>query len=452
MNPKFDWDKSFGKFVPNFLIVGILDSFLTRSCHLSTCQSSVSPASTSKRSKSTLEDRATFWGDPPDAASRKNQGSSTTVNSEKASSATASADTNPSNTLAMAAAIAECQQAVKDFDASAEGKERRALDNKNKNSKTKMTPQDTTDLDELTRQRASLTLARDTAKRGKNDDDIAATVKALAGFDSSESGKKRRKLVQKKGYSQLQITEEELAKLRELNNKRETLASVRTHSLPSVAECRKGLKEFDESAEGKERKALDEKNKNSKTKMTPQDTTDLDELNLQRASLTLARDIAKREGNDDAFAASVEALADFGASKYGGRKRVNLMTKKRWSQLKMTVEELAKLEELNDKRKTLASKVYQSTSSDATDTNEFDTAHFDPKSQTSKGRTSEAAPKNPYVTSKMKGKRTYYDRKEPPEQLHNKRPKIAATYEDDEALCGICFKSIDIWGKSKCNF
>jgi len=93
---------------------------------------------------------------------------------------------------------------------------------------------------------------------------------------------------------------------------------------------------------------------------------------------------------------------------------------------------LAKLKELNDKRNTLASKIYQSTSTASTDTNDFDTAHFDPKSQT------------------KKGKRTYSDRKEPPEQLYNKRPKIdqrstAATYEDEEALCGICFKSIDIW-------
>jgi len=393
LDPNLDWDKSF-----------------------------VSPEGTSRPSKSTLEDRATFWPDAK-APTKKKPGS-----------------INP-DINKMAASISKCQQAVKAFDESAEGKERKALDNKRKNSKIKMTLQDCNDLDALNRQRESLVLERNEAKRGKNDDEIASAVRALADFDASENGgKKRSKLMQKKRHSQLIMSNDDFATLSQLNEKRNALADEGTYSQPSVTECRKALREFDESAEGKERRALDEKSKNSKKKMTPQESAELDELNRRRGLLAQTRNAAKREGNNDALAASVRALTDFDASK-SGRNRLNLMTKNRFSQLQMSAEEVAKLKALNEKRGFLASKLYQFSSTDPESSNEA----------AAKSKTKSLARGTTSAT--LSRKRANEKRKEPPEQLvkcqktdqQSSGAHAKTDAEDEEAMCGICFKSIDIW-------
>jgi len=387
MDPKLNWDKSF-----------------------------VSPEGTSRQSKSTLEDRATYW--PEETVPSKNH---------HASSKNLEIKT-------MAAAIAKCQQAVKEFDDSSEGKERVKLENKRKNSKKKMTSKDSDDLDMLNRQRESLTLARNAAKREKigddgDDDDtiIASATKALADFDASvNGGKKRRQLMQKKRHCMLIMSADESAKLKRLNEKRDSLADVRKHSRPSVAESRKALREFDESEEGRERKALVERSKGSKKKMTREESAELNKLNRQRGLLSQARKAAKGQGSGNNFAASDRALADFDASKVG-RNRSNLMVKKRCSQRQMSGEEVAKLKALNEKRDILASKVYQSSSTEAN------------------------------------GNMSFENRKEPPEriikrqevdqQLSKKVAKTNATKRnstnidttEEEVLCGICSKSIDIW-------
>ena len=124
-----------------------------------------------------------------------------------------------------------------------------------------MSAQDTDELARLDSERASLTLARDEAKRQKNEDDIAEAVrevrkkkfelaaKAIADWDRSEDGKKRKNLMTKKRNSQVEMTKEELARLDELNKKRTTFSwKNQTHAEKSVSDCRKAVKAF----EGKE--------------------------------------------------------------------------------------------------------------------------------------------------------------------------------------------------------
>ena len=442
------------------VVVGILlpGPYLSQSSSPFVCHLSVCPESTSRKSKSTLSDRATFAG-------------------KKSASSSANS--------AWAAAIAASQQAVKDFDDSAEGKERKALDAKNKNSKTQMTAQDATELETLNRRRASLTRARDAAKEEKDDDDIAAAVKALADFDASEcSGKKRSKLMQKNRHSKLQMSAEEQARLKELDLKRKTLGQGRALSQTPVFECRKTLQEFDESAEGKERKALDEKHKNAGTKLTAQDSRDLEKLNQQRGSLTAARDAAKRGENEDDIAAALKALADFDASKRG-RQRKNLLVKQRWSRLHVSPEESARLGELDKKRAALALKLNRASST----------------ASTNRSSTMPATASRNSARSK-EGERTRGSRKDPPEQFvgkysqipqlrkpaidrngapyhpvhdvhnskvaaillsedlpcnrttkessaHKKRTaSVAALSEEEDEVCGLCFTPVDIWGKS----
>mmetsp|Transcript_29399 Transcript_29399/g.53938 ORF Transcript_29399/g.53938 Transcript_29399/m.53938 type:complete len:523 (+) Transcript_29399:69-1637(+) len=385
MDPKLDWDKSF-----------------------------VSPEGTSRQSKSTLEDRATYW--PEETAPSKNRPASSK---------------NP-EIKTMAAAIAKCQQAVKEFDVSADGKERVKLDNKRVNSKKKMTPRDSDDLDELNRQRELLTLARNAAKREKSDDDgndaiIASATKALADFDASENGgKKRRQLMQKKRHCMLVMFADESAKLKQLNEKRDSLADVKRHSRPSVTESRKALREFDESAEGRERKALVERSKGSKKKMTREESAELDELNRQRGLLSQARKAAKGQGGGNDFAASDRALADFDASK-AGRNRSNLMVKKRCSQRQMSGEEVAKLKALNETREILASEVYQSSSTDTNGNTSFENRKEPP----------ERIIKRPKVDQKLS--------KKVAKTNAAKRNSTSIATTEEEVLCGICSKSIDIW-------
>jgi len=381
-------------------------------------ESPVSPEGTSRQSKSTLEDRATYW--PEETVPSKNH---------PASSKNLEIKT-------MAAAIAKCQQAVKEFDDSSEGKERVKLENKRKNSKKKMASKDSDDLDMLNRQRESLTLARNAAKREKIDDDgdgddddaiIASATKALADFDASvNGGKKRRQLMQKKRHCMLIMSADESAKLKRLNEKRDSLADVRKHSRPSVAESRKALREFDESEEGRERKALVERSKGSKKKMTREESAELNKLNRQRGLLSQARKAAKGQGSGNDFAASDRALADFDASKVG-RNRSNLMVKKRCSQRQMSGEEVAKLKALNEKRDILASKVYQSSSTEADGDMSFENRKEPPERIVKRQEVDQQLSKKVAKTNATKRNSTNIDTTE------------------EEVLCGICSKSIDIW-------
>lgn len=341
-----DWDRNFGKCTT--LDIGVCKSndrahtVLTKSPSHSI---PVCPEGKSKQSKSTLDDKATFW---PAIADRSPTPDNTHVYRRLASS------------------VQEKQDAVKKFDESVEGKERTALNNKLIRSNSEMSTQDTDELARLDSERASLTSARDEAKRQKNEDDIAEAVrevrkkkfelaaKAITDWDRSEDGKKRKNLMTKKRNSQVEMTKEELARLDELNKKRTTFSwKNQTHAEKSVSDCRKAVKAFDESAEGKERKKLDEKSKSSKTKMTLQDTNDLAELDTLRASLVHMRDVAKREKDDDRLAAAKKALKEWDAST-NGRKRGNLMVKRNASRKEMTAEESARLAELNKKRNKLA--------------------------------------------------------------------------------------------------
>jgi hypothetical protein len=120
------------------------------------------------------------------------------------------------------------------FDASAEGKERKSLNDKQTNSNRVMTEQDTADLAQLESQRALLTLARDEAKREKkSDEDIAAAAKAITDWDKCADGKKRKNLKTKKRHSQLTMTEEDLARLTELNTKRASFSKMTKEELAS---------------------------------------------------------------------------------------------------------------------------------------------------------------------------------------------------------------------------
>lgn len=442
-------------------------------CLPSLAVSPVSPAGKSRPSKATLEDKATFW---PEISTQ---------------------GPTPSNTKAYRAldsSIKERQDAVKSFDESEEGKERSTLNNKSKNSKKNMTAQDTADLAQLDSQRASLKLACDEAKREKNNDDgIAAAKTALKEWDASTDGKKRKNLMTKKNHSELKMSTEEMARLKELDNKRNTCSwKHQTHAEKSVSDCRKAAEKFDESAEGKERKKLDEKNKNSKTKMTREDTNDLAELDVLRASLTHARDAAKRGKNDEELAAAAKALSDWDATK-AGRKRKNLKSKKNHSQKQMTTEESARLKELNNKRKTLTTRQpllpdvnsmkikdmkqelhsYGVSTATMIEKSDVVDALIDARKVRYTTTTVAALPNTNSATTNhgtghrlgtreateasFTGKRKY-DRKEPPEQLYNKLPKVglldveldgakdaAFSDEDDDVLCGLCFRSIDIW-------
>mmetsp|Transcript_12114 Transcript_12114/g.26420 ORF Transcript_12114/g.26420 Transcript_12114/m.26420 type:complete len:851 (+) Transcript_12114:2-2554(+) len=439
MDPKLDWDKTF-----------------------------VSPAGKCKPSKATLEDKATFW---PEISTQ---------------------GPTPSNTKAyraLASSIEERQEAVKAFDESVEGKERTSLNNKSQHSKRKMTAQDTADLAQLDSQRASLKLACGEANREKNDDGIAAAKTALKEWDASSDGKRRKHLTTKKNHSEQKLAPEELARLEELNNKRDTFSSKQqTHAEKSVSDCRKAAKAFDESAEGKERKKLEEKNKNSKTKMTREDTNDLAELDVLRSSLVHARDVAKRAKNDDELATAAKALVDWDATK-AGRKRKNLKAKKNHSQKQMTTEESARLKELNNKRKNLTTaqpllpdvnsmkikdmkqELHSYGVSTTTMVEKIDVvdALIDARkvryatptnSATANHGTGHRLGTRETTKASFTGKRKS-DRKEPPEQLYNELPKVglldgakagkkktttaASLDEDDDELCGLCFRSIDIW-------
>lgn len=369
-DPKLNWDKSF-----------------------------VSPDGTSRPSKSTLADMASFWGDRPRATA-------TSTSNRDSSKYSTSSSSNPS-TIAMDAAFKDRQKAVKDFDESAEGKERSKLDKKIRGSKTTMLTQEAMELDDLNKRRESLTRERSLAKGEKNENAIGAAIKDLEDFDAL-NGKRRSKLMQKKRLSQVQVTQEEFAKLTQLNSKRASLGHVQTQEQKTVAECRRAAKKFDESAEGKERERLDKKNKDSKMKINLQDIADLDELNRQRASLALARDNAKREGNDVKLTTALEALADFDSSKNGGRKRMTLNAKKRASQSQMSRQDLARLKELNTKRRMLTHTILP-------DSSDFPTSNPRTTSLTSKKLTSTTTSTGYYAAS----------RKRSPEQLyHNKRPKL----------------------------
>ena len=307
----------------------------------------VSPSGRSKPSKATLDDRATFWGDPRHASAPKAPSSSATATLKKAP---------PNNTKVyrkIADSFEETQMAVQKFDKSEEGKERAKLDKKQRHSHKEITHQDTEELEALQQRRASLTRASNLAKKEKDEYGLSVAAKALDDFDMSEhGGRKRKKLMEKKNHSRLCMTPHELARLKELDDWRNTLANPRTQPQEIVAACRNAVKKFDESAEGKERSKLHEVEKQSREKLTSQDNADIEELSKQRKIFADARDIAKRAKDDHGIAVAKQQLGDFDASKTG-RKLATLKTRRRWSQKELTSEEKARRKKLDKKRSDL---------------------------------------------------------------------------------------------------
>ena len=120
----------------------------------------------------------------------------------------------------------EREEAVRLFDTSAEGKERRSLADKLKFSTRTMTEQETAELDRLDAQRSTLTIACKEAKRKKPkiDEDITVATKAVKDWDKSNNSRRRYLMRKKSERSQLTMTEEELALLNELNTRRASLS------------------------------------------------------------------------------------------------------------------------------------------------------------------------------------------------------------------------------------
>ena len=118
----------------------------------------------------------------------------------------------------------------------------------------------------------------------------------------------------------------------------------------AIDDSRLKLKEFGDSSEGTEWKSLESKIKGSSKVMTEEEMQELTELDQQRSALALARSVAKRGKDSTEIEATTEALAIFTASKTGGKRRTNLMTKRRGCQAVVIAQDIVRHKVLSDKK------------------------------------------------------------------------------------------------------